>query len=169
MEMKIPQGITLDFEGNTLVVKGPKGELKKAYDNETVMVTVKDGEVAFTTPLKARRSVNAAVNTVRAHVRNMFEGVANGYVQKLSVIYSHFPITVEAKPGEVLIKNFLGEKSVRRARVMGSVKVEVKKQDITISGFDKEEVGQTAANIHLATRIVGRDNRKFQDGIYLVQ
>ncbi|OIO24531.1 50S ribosomal protein L6 [Candidatus Micrarchaeota archaeon CG1_02_55_22] len=167
--MKIPEGITLNVEGNMLVVKGPKGGIKKVFDNETVNVTIKDGEVTFSTPLKARRKVNAAVNTVRAHVRNMFEGASNGYVQKLSVIYSHFPITVEAKPGEVLIKNFLGEKSVRRARVMGSVKVEVKKQDITVSGSDKEEVGQTAANMHLATRIVGRDNRKFQDGIYLVQ
>ena len=98
----------------------------------------------------------------------MIDGVTTGYAIKLTTVYSHFPITVEVKGSEVHIKNFLGEKSDRIAKIQGATKVTASKQDLTVTGMDKEDVGQTAANIHQATRIVGRDNRRFQDGIYLV-
>ena len=48
------------------------------------------------------------------------------------------------------------------------MKVSVKGEDVTITGINKEHVGQTMANIEQATKIKGRDPRIFQDGIYLV-
>ena len=67
------------------------------------------------------------------------------------------------------IDNFLGERSPRKAKIIGDdVKVSVKGEDVTITGINKEHVGQTMANIEQATKIKGRDPRIFQDGIYLV-
>lgn len=167
--MKIPSGITINAGDGVINVKGAKGALSRKYDARTVTVTVTGDEIAFGTPAKkTTRSVNAAVNAIEAHVKHMCKGVTEGFTIKLTVVYSHFPITVEVKGAEVHVKNFLGEKSDRVARIMGATKVVVNKQDITVSGLDKEDVGQTAANIHQTTRIVGRDNRRFQDGIYLV-
>jgi large subunit ribosomal protein L6 len=48
------------------------------------------------------------------------------------------------------------------------VEVKVDGQDITVSGIDREAVGQTAANIEQACRIVGVDRRRFPDGIFIV-
>jgi large subunit ribosomal protein L6 len=99
----------------------------------------------------------------------MANGVISGYSHKLKILFSHFPISVEVKGKEMLIKNFLGEKQPRKAKIIGAqTKVEAKGQEVSISGISKEEVGQTVANIKSATRIRNRDSRVFQDGFYLV-
>ena len=99
----------------------------------------------------------------------MANGVVGGYSAKLKMLYSHFPISVEIKGKEILIKNFLGEKQPRRAKIMGQTKVESKGQEMSITGISKEEVGQTIANIKSATRIRKRDSRVFQDGFYVIE
>jgi len=48
------------------------------------------------------------------------------------------------------------------------VTVEAKGENVTVSGIDKEKVGQTAANIERATKVKKRDIRVFQDGVYIV-
>lgn len=78
-------------------------------------------------------------------------------------------MNVAVEGSRVKITNFLGEKYPRYAQIVGDVRVTVKGDIITVSGIDKETVGQTAANLEQATRIVKRDPRVFQDGIYLFQ
>jgi len=73
---------------------------------------------------------------------------------------------MEVRGSEVVIKNFLGEKSVRRAAIVRGAKVDVKGQEVTVHGPDKEAVGQTCSNLLNATKITKRDERVFQDGIY---
>ena len=68
-----------------------------------------------------------------------------------------------------MIQNFLGERYARKADILETVKVEVKAEIITVTGIDKEKVGQTAANIERATKVKNRDIRVFQDGIYIVK
>ena len=85
------------------------------------------------------------------------------------MLYSHFPIAVEIKGREILVKNFLGEKQPRKVKIMGTTKVESKGQEMTITGISKEDVGQTIANIKSATRIRNRDSRVFQDGFYVIE
>jgi large subunit ribosomal protein L6 len=60
----------------------------------------------------------------------------------------------------------LGEKVPRIANILGDTKVEVNGQDIVLTGTNKEDVGQTCANIEQACRISKYDRRIFQDGIY---
>ncbi len=166
--MKVPDGVSFDVSPGSIKVSGPKGTVEKSFDAKTVSVAVSNGEVEVKAAVREKKRVHAAVNSVKAHIRNMFDGVTKGFEKRLSVVYAHFPVTVEVKGSEVHVKNFLGEKSVRKAAVAGGVKVIVQKQDITVSGSDREAVGQTAANIIRATVITKRDRRVFQDGIYEV-
>ena len=160
-DMEVPNGISLRVEGSRIFVKGPKGELSVGYPPLEAKVSAKGSILEVV-------AVKMLANTLEAHVRNMVEGLTNGYSRKLKVLYSHFPLSIEVKGKEMLIKNFLGEKQPRKARIVGSAKVEVKGQEVTISGISKEEVGQTVANIKSATKIKNRDHRVFQDGLYPV-
>src|SRR5216684_2713940 len=80
-----------------------------------------------------------------------------------------FPRKATVKGSEFIIENFLGEKFPRKTRILGETKVEVKGDQVLLTGADVEAVGQTAANIELATRIRGFDPRIFQDGIYITK
>ena len=81
----------------------------------------------------------------------------------------HFPMSVSIQGDYLVIKNFLGERKERKAKILPQVNVKIEKNIITVESSDKEKAGQTAANIERATRIRKRDRRIFQDGIWLVQ
>ena len=68
-----------------------------------------------------------------------------------------------------MIRNFLGERSSRSAKILDGVEIKVEADKIRLSGADKEKVGQSAANIEQATHIKGYDRRVFQDGVYITQ
>jgi len=87
----------------------------------------------------------------------------------MKTVYSHFPIQVKTEGNQVLIANFLGEKKTRKANIRGNSKVTIKGDQVIINGINREDVGQTAANIRMATKIKRFDPRVFQDGIYLVE
>ena len=108
------------------------------------------------------------MGTFTAHIRNMIFGVTQGFEYKMKTVYSHFPIKTIVEGNEFIIQNFLGERSARRAKILDSVTVDIKGDDITVSGIDKEKVGQTAVNIERAARVKRRDIRVFQDGVYIV-
>jgi len=164
--MKIPEGVSFEVRGNAMVAKGPGGEISKDFNTRLVKIDVKDGEVTVTALKKERRSIKAAVGAVKSHVTNMLAGAKGEYSKKLQVVFAHFPVSMEVKAGDVVIKNFLGEKSLRRAKIINGAKVDVKGQEITVHGPDKEAVGQTCSNLIGAARITKRDERVFQDGIY---
>ena len=108
------------------------------------------------------------IGTFVAHINNMIKGVTEGFEYKMKTVFSHFPIKTSVDGNEFVIKNFLGERSPRRAKILDGVTVEVKGDDITIQGINKERVGQTVANIERATKVKKRDVRVFQDGVYRV-
>ena len=114
-----------------------------------------------------KRKVRAMVGTIAAHLKNMLLGVSDGYSYELKIIYSHFPITVSSKDSTVEIKNFLGEKGMRKADILGTCNIQLEKDIIKVSGINVEDVGQTAANIERACKLRRRDRRIFQDGIFL--
>ncbi|VVB71071.1 50S ribosomal protein L6 [uncultured archaeon] len=63
----------------------------------------------------------------------------------------------------------MGEKSPRRGLVFGSAQVKIAGPDITVTGSNSEDVGQTCRNLINAVKIKGKDIRVFQDGIYYVE
>ncbi len=157
--MEIPQGISVRVDGRTVVVKGPQGEIKK---------TLAKGAAAKVSgsSLSVESADRAIAGTSEAIIRGMIEGASKGYTRNMKLLHAHFPISIEVKGSEVTIKNFLGEKQPRKTVLVGNTKVQAKGQSVTISGPDKEAVGQTLANIRTAMRIKDKDGRVFQDGIY---
>jgi large subunit ribosomal protein L6 len=94
-------------------------------------------------------------------------GVTKGYTYKVKVVYAHFPITVKTKGKQILVENFVGERSPRIAEIVGDTKVSVEGDDVIVKGVSVEDVGQTAANVELATKIKRKDQRIFLDGLYI--
>lgn len=160
--MKTTEGAKIELAGTRVKVSGAKGALERDFGHPEIKLELKNGELTAS-------GDKAMANTISAHVKNMAHGVVNGYSAKLKMLYSHFPISVEVKGKEILIKNFLGEKQPRKAKILGQTKVEAKGQEVSITGISKEEVGQTIANIKSATRIRNRDSRVFQDGFYVIE
>lgn len=167
-EMELPEGVTASKDGDTLVIKGPKGENSREFKHYKLQLNIKDGTVQVYCRLPSIRQ-KALCGTWSAHVNNMIKGVVEGFEYELKIVYAHFPIKTSVKEGSFQIENFLGERYPRTARIMPGVDVKAKGDQVLVTGIDKEHVGQTAVNIELATKIRGYDPRVFQDGIYIVR
>lgn len=163
----VPDGVQVTLEGNTLKVRGPLGEVERRFVHPRLKMTVEDSQVKVYCELPKKKEA-ALVGTWEAHVRNMIKGVTEGFEYKMKLVYSHFPVKVSVKKDQLFVENFLGEKHPRVAKILPGVKVKISGDTITLTGVDKEKVGQTAANIEKATRVKGYDVRVFQDGIYIV-
>lgn len=166
--INLPQGIDVRVEQNTVVVKGPKAELKREFPIKLIDIVCKDGTVEVKAKNKSA-STRAIVGAFKSHIQNMITGTQAPYVYTLKVAYVHFPMTVEAKGAEFQIVNFLGEKKPRKIKIPAGVKVSVQGDLIKVESSDIELAGKTASLIESATRISGRDRRVFQDGVYIIQ
>ncbi len=165
---EIPDGVTVSMDGTRVVVTGPKGTLTREMRFPGIAIEIADGIVTVSTGVTRKRVV-AMVGTLASHIRNMCRGVSDGYEYRMKVVFSHFPIQLKLQGTTLVIDNFLGEKQSRFARIEPGVAAQVGNDAVTLSGIDKEKVGNSAANIEHATRIRNRDPRVFQDGIYIVE
>ncbi len=166
--IEIPEDCQVEIDGKTVRVTGPRGTLERTFPEPQTRIRIEGNELVASTNISRKRT-RALVGTIIAHVRNMFIGVRHGYTYEMKVVYSHFPITVEVQGREVIIKNFIGERGVRRARIIGDVDIKIHEDEVIISGIDIEHVSQTAANIQLACKIRDKDRRVFLDGIYVIR
>ena len=166
-QVVIPEGVAISLDGNTVTVKGPKGEITRQLSYPEIEIRKENSQMVVNSRLDRKRH-RAMVGTLAAHITNMINGVTKGYEYKMKVVYSHFPIQLKTASDELVINNFLGERKSRSARILPGSKVEIGKDEVLITGINKESVGQTMANIEQATRVRGFDIRIFQDGIYLV-
>ena len=149
-------------------MKGPRHALRRALSHPRIRMQV-DGKQVKIRSEYPRRKDGALVGTFAAHLRNMIVGVTDGFTYEMKIVYSHFPVKAMVKGPEFVIENFLGEKFPRKTSILGETKVEVKGDQVVLTGPDIEAVSQTAANIEQATRIRGFDPRIFQDGIYITR
>ncbi|MFN3383353.1 MAG: 50S ribosomal protein L6 [Archaeoglobaceae archaeon] len=170
--VRIPGDVEVSVQGDNISgylvkAKGPLGENSKFLKFREVFIEKLDAEIRiYTTNPKSKRK--AIVGTFTAHLNNLIRGVKEGFEYKLKAVYAHFPMKIRVEGDKVVIENFLGETTPRRAKIVGRAKVEVRGQEIIVKGVDIEECGQTAANLERATRIRKKDRRVFQDGIYIV-
>ncbi len=169
-KVEIPSGADVTISNMSINVRGPKGELTKNFNdprlNKAITMEKTDNSVAVKTGSE-KRKIKAMTGTISKHIKNMLLGTTTGYRYTMKIIYTHFPINIASKDKEVHIRNFLGEKGARIAKISGNVQVKIDKEEIILTGINIEDVGQTAANIEQACRISGRDRRIFQDGIYI--
>jgi large subunit ribosomal protein L6 len=167
--IKIPDGVQITVEGKTVSVKGQKGSISKLLSHPKIDLAVNGNMVQISCSQSPHRKEKALIGTYKAHVRNMVKGVTLGYECTMKTVFSHFPIKTSVDGNHLVIQNFLGERFARKAEILENVKVEVKGDIITLTGIDKEKIGQTAANIERATKVKNRDIRVFQDGIYITK
>jgi large subunit ribosomal protein L6 len=165
---QVPDGVTVELDGTKVVVTGPKGTLVRNMRFPGITIAIADDLVTVSTEVTRKRVVSM-VGTLASHIRNMCKGVSEGYEYRMKVVFSHFPIQLKLQGTTLVIDNFLGEKQSRVARIEPGVTATVGNDAVTLSGIDKEKVGNSAANIEHATRIRNRDPRVFQDGIYIVE
>jgi large subunit ribosomal protein L6 len=169
IELSIPDEVSAETDHLDLTVEGPNGSVTRRLWYPDVTVSVEDGAVVIESPDGADAKTNATVGTFESHINNMFHGVTEGWTYQMEVFYAHFPMQVNVQGEEVVIENFLGERAPRRTPIRGDTQVEVDGEELTLSGSDKEAVGQTAADIEQLTRVSGKDQRVFQDGVYITQ
>jgi large subunit ribosomal protein L6 len=165
-EVEIPGGVTASVTDGIVTVEGPKGKLERSFAHPNITVEKDDQKITVSCEFASGKE-QALVGTFASHIANMMTGVTDGFTYQMKIVYSHFPMKVVVKGNELVIENFLGEKHPRTAKLFGDVSIQVKGETVTVEGINREEVGQTAANIEYATRVRKRDIRVFQDGIYI--
>ena len=164
-ELVIPEEVTVNYNKPILTVQGPLGKTHKSFKKIPVTIEIADNKVLFKAQ-GTRDKSRAIMNTARSIIRNLCEGVVEGYTIKMKVVFSHFPITVKAEGKQVLIENFQGERAPRKTNIWGETKVVPKGDDVIITGHVLTDVSQTAAEIENNSRVKNKDHRVFLDGIY---
>jgi len=137
----IPQGVEILKEGNTIKVKGPKGDLSFEHNAE-IGVEIKDGQV-FVFPLKESKKTKAFWGLNRSLIANMIVGVTDGYIKRLQIEGVGYKALLE---GQDLIFSLGFSHPVRVSPKEGII-FSVEKNIVIISGIDKQLVTQTAAKI----------------------
>lgn len=139
--IEIPQGVEVRTENNKVVVKGPKGELQKEIRPE-IGIEVKEGKI-FVLPKVQTKGIDVFWGLNRAVISNMIEGVTKGYEKKLEIEGLGYKALME---GETLVL-YVGFTTPVKIIPPKTIKVSVEKNVITVSGVDKELVGQISAKI----------------------
>ena len=169
-KIEFPEGFNFDIQGSTFNLKNNGKEIKRTFNIRGINAE-KSGNSLVLSAKNGTKKQRKVINTIIAHLKNMVKGLQEDFVYKLEVAYVHFPVTLEInkEKKEVYIKNFLGEKRPRIAKIIPGAEIQIEKNIITVSSHDKEIAGQMAANLEKATKIKNRDRRKFQDGIYITE
>ena len=171
-DVTIPEGVTLKTKSRKVYVKGPRGELSREFKHVDLDIQrISETKLRVKVWHGARKHI-ACIRTCCSHIENMIKGVTKGFEYKMRLAYAHFPINVNCVESGTLveIRNFLGEKIIRRVRMLEGVTVsnsEAQKDEIILVGNDLQNVSQSAASIQQSVLVKNKDIRKFLDGIYV--
>jgi large subunit ribosomal protein L6 len=166
--VEIPEGISCNIEGYNLTCSKDGKQTVKSFDLPTTEISTENNQITFTCP-SGNKTHYKKIKTFVAHINNIFNGLQNPFIYKLEIGHVHFPMTVKVEGDKVTITNFLGETTLRTAKIHPNTTVDIKGTEISVTSHDKEAAGQTAANIEKAVRINNRDRRIFQDGIHITE
>jgi len=174
--LTIPEGVKVHIKTRTVTVEGPRGKLTKNLGHLAVTFTHPAKDVINVELHHGSRKSVATLRTVRTLINNLVVGVTKGFKYKMRYVYAHFPINVNIEKNketdlyEVEIRNFIGEKIVRRVTMHPGVTVETSKNvkdELQLTGNSLENVSQSAADIQQICRVRNKDIRKFLDGLYV--
>jgi len=140
----VPKGVTLQLEGNSVAVKGPRGELRRSLHPDMQIALDKD-QFTVARPSEEKRH-KALHGLTRTLVQNMVEGVSKGFSKTLEI--QGVGYKAEAKPYGVNL--IVGYSHPVKYEAPKGIKISVDNNIVVkIEGADKELVGQVAAELRL--------------------
>ena len=137
----IPAGVEVVVDGSTVTVKGAKGTLTRTM-NSNITIT-KDGDTIVVTRPNDQKENRSLHGLTRTLIANMIEGVSNGYKKELEI--NGIGYRAEVKGNTLVMKIGFSHDVIMDAPE--GVSVEVNGNKVTVSGADKQKVGQFAAEI----------------------
>lgn len=144
LPIDIPSGVEVTFSNGTVTVKGPKGELKQDV-NPLIKIDIADNQITVV-PLDETKEARSYHGLYRSLIANMTEGVTNGYQKRLEIQGVGYRAQIQ---GSKITLN-LGFSHPVEYQVPQGITAEIDKDKnniIIISGIDKQQVGQVAAEI----------------------
>jgi large subunit ribosomal protein L6 len=139
--LEIPNGTEVKLDNGTLTVKGPKGTLTRTFRDE-VAITIEGNTITFKPGISGGFAY-ALWGTYASHVKNMLTGVNTPYVKKLILEGVGFKSEVKGKNLDLA----LGFSHPVSVAIPEGLTVTAEKNNITVTGIDKEKVGQFAAMV----------------------
>ena len=138
----IPAGTEAKLAGTVFTVKGPKGTLTRDFPGE-VTIHINGSEITFTPNKEGNKTVNSLWGAYASHVKNMVDGVNTGYTKVLVLEGVGFKSDVAG----TTLNLALGFSHPVKVAIPAGIEVKAEKNNITITGIDKELVGQFSASI----------------------
>ena len=138
----IPEKVEVTIDGATLTVKGPKGELTRDFKMDIISLEKTDEGIALTQKEDSTFG-QSLLGTYASHVRNMIEGVTNGYEKKLILDGVGFRVAVAGKNLDMA----LGFSHPVSVEIPEGLTVTAEKNNVTVQGIDKESVGSFTAMV----------------------
>jgi len=168
-EIEIPNEVNASIENNMLIIKKSDNEIKREL-NSLIEIKIEGNKIILEAKKSTKREKRVC-GTFAAHIKNILKGLNEKFKYKLQAASVHFPMTVaiDKEKNELVVKNFLGEKTDRRIKLVNGVDVKVNKDIIEVESSDKELAGQCSANIEKGTKTRNKDRRIYQDGIYIIE
>ena len=143
LPVSVPAGVEVSINGNEVTVKGPKGELTRSFYSALTIEQAEDNSIVVTRPDDERES-RAQHGLTRTLINNMVIGVSEGYSKTLELVGVGYRAAVK---GDKLEMNLGFSHPVIVEKPEG-ITVECPDQaKIVVSGIDKQQVGQVAADI----------------------
>ena len=164
----VPDGVTVTIKKQGVTARGQHGEVSRKWKEPDVHAVVEGNKVIISAK-NADKRLKRAVATLRAHIRNIIDGVKNNNEYKLKICSSHFPMQVSMEGNTLIVKNYFGEKVPRKITMPKDAQIKIQGDKIAIIGPDVDKVGEAASKMEQVCRITNRDRRIFQDGIFLIE
>jgi len=138
----VPTGTEVKLTGIVFSAKGPKGTLTRSFPGD-VTLHIAGNEITFTPNKEGDRTINALWGTYASHVKNMIIGVNEGYTKKLILEGVGFKSEVAG----TTLNLALGFSHPVKVAIPAGITVTAEKNNITVSGIDKELVGSFTASV----------------------
>ncbi|CDW57245.1 60S ribosomal protein L9 [Trichuris trichiura] len=164
--------VDVKIKARKVTVTGPRGKLERNFRHVYLNIEKLGRHKILVRKWFGVRKELSKIRTISSHIENMIKGVRQGYRYKMRSVYAHFPInvTVHENGSLVEIRNFLGEKFLRRIRMPEGVTAVIstmQKDELFVEGNDLEAVSGAAARLQQSTLVRKKDIRTFIDGIYV--
>ena len=140
--LSLPQGVTASVDGRTVTAKGPKGELKFVVNDE-VLIKMEDGQISVS-PKDESKDARSKWGMSRTQIENILNGVSKGFERRLEITGVGYRAALQGKNLQLA----LGFSHDVVYQTPEGITIQVPKPtEIVVSGIDKQQVGQVAAEI----------------------